>query len=188
LYGDVNPAARLPLSFPKTADAIPTASKEQWPGVGGRSIYSEGLNVGYRWFDATNTQPLFPFGFGLSYTTFKVDHLVVTPENGAASSGTDVQVKVDVTNTGQKDGAEVVQIYISDPPQNKEPPHQLRAFGRVELKPGETRTVNLTLDPQSFSTYDPTTHQWGVRKGVYEILAGTSSRDLPLRASFTIHE
>jgi beta-glucosidase len=188
LYGDVNPAAKLPLSFPKTADAIPTASKEQWPGVGGRSIYSEGLNVGYRWYDATNTRPLFPFGFGLSYTTFKVDRLVVTPENGPASAGTEVLVKVDVTNTGQKDGAEVVQIYVGDPPENKEPPHQLRAFGKVELKPGETRTVNLTLDPQSFSTYDPTTHQWGVRKGAYEILAGTSSRDLPLRASFTIHE
>ncbi len=191
LYGDVNPSAKLPLTFPKTANAIPTASKEQWPGVGGRSIYNERLNVGYRWYDATNTQPLFPFGFGLSYTTFQISHLVVSPvfaARNSISTGARVSVKVDVTNTGQREGAEIVQIYVGQPAANQEPPHQLRAFGKVDLKPGETKNVSLTLDPQSFSTYDSTEHKWGVREGDYEIFAGTSSRDLPLKTSFTLKQ
>jgi beta-glucosidase len=189
LFGDFNPSARLPLTFPRTAAEIPTASKEQWPGVNGRSLYSEGLNVGYRWYDATHTQPLFPFGFGLSYTTFRLNHLVVEPrelksKSWAAPEG--VLVKVDVTNTGTRDGAEVVEAYVADPSENGEPPHQLRGFAKVRLKVGETKSVSFTLDPRSFSIYDVTLHRWTCLPGTYDVLVGTSSRDLPLHGRITV--
>ena len=189
LYGDVNPSAKLPLTFPRTASAIPTASKEQWPGVGGRSIYSEALNVGYRWYDATSTQPLFPFGFGLSYTTFRLNHLVVEPAKLELNSGAvtrKVLVKLDVTNTGKRKGAEVVQVYVGQPSANGEPPHQLRAFAKVQLEPGQTRPVSLSLDERSFSTFDTSQHHWISPDGTYEILVGTSSRDLSLHGSVII--
>jgi beta-glucosidase len=189
LFGDVNPSAKLPLTFPRTAAEIPTASKEQWPGVGGRSIYSEGLRVGYRWYDATNTEPLFPFGFGLSYTTFRVSHLTVAPAQLDMSGGkTDrkVLVKADVTNTGKRKGAEVVQVYVGQPAANGEPPHQLRAFAKVTLEPGETKPVRLELDQRSFSIFDTARHHWVVPNGIYQIFVGTSSRDLPLHSSITV--
>jgi beta-glucosidase len=186
LYGDVNPSAKLPLTFPRTATELPTSQKEQWPGMDGRSLYSEGLNVGYRWYDATNTQPLFPFGFGLSYTTFRLSHLLVRPVLQSGATSGKVLVKLNVTNTGKRKGAEVVQVYVAHPVANGEPPHQLRAFAKVQLKPGETTTVSLMLDEPSFSTYDPSAHQWARRAGTYEILAGTSSRDLPLHSNIAI--
>ena len=189
LFGDVNPAAKLPLSFPRTATEIPTAQKEQWPGVDGRSVYSEKLNVGYRWYDSTRTAPLFPFGFGLSYTTFQLSHLVVSPVTLKAASGMAagrVTAKVDVTNTGKRDGAEVVQAYVEQPSGNGEPPHQLRAFAKVQLKAGETKPVSLTFDQHSFSVFDTSLHRWKTPSGVYQILVGTSSRDLPLHAGVTI--
>jgi beta-glucosidase len=189
LYGDVNPSAKLPLSFPRTATEIPTASKEQWPGVGGRSLYSERLNVGYRWYDATNTQPLFPFGFGLSYTTFRLGDVVVEPAKLELKSGAQagkVLIKLDVTNTGKRKGAEVVQAYVGHPRANNEPPHQLRAFSKVQLEPGETRSVSLVLDLRSFSIFDPASHHWVTPDGTYEIFVGTSSRDLPLHSRVSV--
>lgn len=182
LFGDVNPAAKLPLTFPRTASAIPTSQPEQWPGVGGHSTYTEKLNVGYRWYDATNTEPLFPFGFGLSYTTFKVSNMVVNSVTAPAK----VVVTVDATNTGKRSGAEVVQVYVAHPAANGEPPHQLRAFAKVELKPGEAKPITMTLDARSFSTFDTTLNRWAVRAGTYEILAGTSSRNLPLHSQITV--
>jgi beta-glucosidase len=188
LYGDVNPGAKLPLTIPRTADKIPTASKEQWPGVGGHSQYTEKLNVGYRWYDATKTDPLFPFGFGLSYTTFKVGDLVIEPAKAALSTGSVAPVKVtlSVTNTGKRTGAEVVQVYVGHPAANGEPPHQLRGFAKVELKPGETKPVTVTLDTRSFSIFDVAANRWTAKPGAYEIFAGTSSRDLPLQGQITV--
>jgi beta-glucosidase len=189
LYGDVNPAAKLPLTFPRSARQIPTSQREQWPGVDGRSLYSEGLNVGYRWYDSSDVQPLFPFGFGLSYTTFRLSRLVVEPAKPGLPSGAAAAtelVRLDVTNTGKRRGAEVVQIYVGHPAADQEPPHQLRAFAKVDLRPGETKTVSLALDKRSFSVYDPAAHDWAFRAGTYEILAGTSSRDLPLHKSIVV--
>ena len=188
LFGDVNPAAKLPLTIPRIETEVPTADKQQWPGVGGRSLYTEKLNVGYRWYDKTNTGPLFPFGFGLSYTTFRVSHLILEPRSarGDGSAQSPVHVKVDVTNTGQRQGAEVVQVYVGGPPASDEPLHQLRGFAKVLLAPGETKTVGITLDKKSFETWDSGAHEWKVREGTYQILAGTSSRDLPLTSSFDV--
>jgi beta-glucosidase len=189
LYGDVDPAGKLPLTFPRTAAAIPTATSAQWPGINGVSTYSERLNVGYRWYDATKTQPLFPFGYGLSYTSFRLSHFSVTPKNIDWVSGGPhkiVDVRLSVTNTGKLDGAEVVQVYVAQPSKNVEPPRQLRAFARVTLKPGQTRQVDMPLDRRSFAIYNPTVHAWEFPGGIYRILAGTSSKDLPLQSEVTI--
>ena len=185
LYGDINPSGKLPLTFPLSATAIPTSTQQQWPGVDGRSLYSEALNVGYRWYDATHTEPLFPFGFGLSYTTFRLSNLHVSPD-AHVRSWHDITVNLSVTNTGKRAGAEVVQVYIQQPAANREPPHQLRAFDKVDLQPGETKPVTLSLDQRSFSIYDATARQWKTPPGKYIVLVGTSSRDLLLHSRTTI--
>jgi len=187
LYGDVDPSAKLPLTFPRSSTAIPTASQQQWPGIDGRSVYSEKLDVGYRWYDATRTQPLFPFGFGLSYTTFHLSDLMVSPAQvEPGRSFQNVIVRVSVTNTGKRAGAEVVQVYVGQPAPNGEPPHQLQAFDKVDLKPGETKAIALSLDQRSFSIYDVDAREWKTPAGTYQILLGTSSRDLPLHGEITI--
>ncbi|MGB8480338.1 MAG: glycoside hydrolase family 3 C-terminal domain-containing protein [Acidobacteriaceae bacterium] len=182
LYGDVNPSGKLPLTFPLTADEIPTSTTAQWPGVNGRSTYSEKLDVGYRWYDAHHVQPLFPFGYGLSYTTFKLGDLRVTPEKiTGMDSKTNVQVDLQVKNTGKREGAEVIQVYVEQPERNGEPPRQLRAFTKVDLDAGQSKSVRLDLTPRSFSIYDLDLHAWKMPGGKYKILVGTSSRDLPLQ-------
>ncbi len=188
LFGDANPSAKLPLTFPRTATAIPTSTAQQWPGIDGKSIYSEKLNVGYRWYDANHVEPLFPFGFGLSYTTFTVSHLSVSPKkiDWANAGNKNVQAECIVTNTGKRAGAEIVQAYIAQPATNGEPPHQLRAFAKVLLQPGQSKQVTLTLDQRAFSIYDETAHAWKSPNGTYGILVGTSSRDLPLRAEIAV--
>ena len=189
LYGDVNPSAKLTLTFPRSADGIPTAQVERWPGVNGLSTYSEKLNVGYRWYDATNTQPLFPFGFGLSYTTFKLSDLVAKPtklESTIQHMPRRVLVRLNVTNTGVREGAEVVQAYVAQPAGNGEPPHQLRGFAKVQLKARETKSVSILLDERSFSAYDSSLHRWISPNGIYEVLVGTSSRDLPLHSQIAV--
>jgi beta-glucosidase len=189
LFGDTNPGGKLTLTFPRTAAGVPTSTPEQWPGVDGRSVYSEKLEVGYRWYDATGTEPLFPFGFGLSYTTFQLSHLTVTPgrlRSTPEGLGQKVVARVDVKNTGKRAGGEVVQAYVEQPPMNGEPPRQLRAFGKVFLNPGETEQVTLTLNGHSFSYYDSGAGHWVSAPGTYQILVGTSSRDLPLHAAVVL--
>jgi beta-glucosidase len=152
-------------------------------------VYSEKLDVGYRWYDATGTQPLFPFGYGLSYTTFKLSHLTAVPTRLKTASGRlnqEVRVQAMVTNTGHRAGAEVVQAYVEQPAKNGEPPRQLGAFAKVFLNPGETKPVALVLGSRSFSIYDTETHQWQSPAGTYRILIGTSSRNLPLHSDVTV--
>jgi beta-glucosidase len=187
LYGDVNSSGKLPLTFPRTADEIPTSTAAQWPGVNENSTYSEKLDVGYRWYDAHHVQPLFPFGYGLSYTTFKLSDLRVSPaEIDRMDSKTNVQVNLRVKNTGKRDGAEVVQVYVEQPEKNGEPPRQLRAFTKVDLKAGETQSVRLNLNPWSFYIYDSDLDRWKIPSGKYGILVGTSSRELPLRREIEV--
>ncbi|MFL6074130.1 MAG: glycoside hydrolase family 3 C-terminal domain-containing protein [Mycobacteriales bacterium] len=183
LLGDVNPAGKLPISFPRAAGDVPAHTPEQYPGVNGVATYSEGLAVGYRWYDQQNIDPLFPFGFGLSYTTFRFSDLTVTRPDRHGR----VRVGLDVTNTGRRTGAEVAQVYVSSPAAAGEPPRQLRGFQKVTLRPGQTRHLQLTLDARSFQTWNATSHTWTTIPGTYTIAAGDSSRSLPLHAPVRIH-
>ena len=133
--------------------------------------------MGYRYFDARNSQPLFPFGHGLSYTTFTYANLVI-----GASGGT---VDFDVTNTGTVAGAEVAQIYIGMPAIVPQPPQQLKGFQKLTLKPGQTGHVHLALDSRAFSYWDISSHSWQIAPGTCQIQIGSSSRDIRLRSQFT---
>jgi beta-glucosidase len=182
VFGDANPSGKLPLTFPKNETGVPASTPEQYPGVNGNACYSEKLLVGYRWYDANDAEPLFPFGHGLSYTTFRVNHLSVSPFPEIAG----VQVSCDVKNTGQRTGAEVVQVYVAAPPEAGEPPKQLKGFAKVNLQPGETRRVTIALDRRAFSIWDVNARKWMLAPGQHQILVGTSSRDLPLHSTVTI--
>jgi len=180
LFGDVNPAAKLPVTFPRRLADVPASTPAQWPGVGGRVQYSEGLDVGYRWYQARNVAPLFPFGFGLSYTTFRFANLRVSRGRGRS-----VRVGADVTNTGARAGADVVQLYVGAPASTGEPPEQLKAFRRVRLAPGETAHVTFDLGAAAFAQWDGTAEAWVVGAGEYTVGIGDASTDLPVHATVT---
>ena len=178
LFGKVDPSGKLPVTFPVGLADVPASTPAQWPGVGGTVQYSEGLLVGYRWYDAKGIAPLFPFGFGLSYTTFSFSDLSVTPAT-LASGGT-ATVTADLTNTGAVSGADTVQAYVGDPASAGEPPEQLKGFDKVTLAPGQTAKVSIPLGPQSFSVWDTTDQAWEEEPGQYRIMVGDSSANLPL--------
>ena len=175
LFGEVNPAGKLPITFPASDSDVPASTPQQYPGVNGVATYSEGLDVGYRYDDAENIAPLFPFGYGLSYTRFAYSHLKVT--------GT--EVTAEVTNTGALTGAEVVQLYLGDPSSAGEPPRQLKAFKRVDLAPGGHATVRFQLTHAELAYWD---NGWKVAPGTYQVYVGDSSAlsSLPLRGSFYV--
>ncbi len=177
LFGDVNPAAKLPVTFPKSLADVPAATPAQWPGVDGKVSYAEGLLVGYRWYDAKRIAPLFPFGFGLSYTTFRFERIHVVRGRGRT-----VTVSANVTNTGRRAGADVVQLYVGMPAATGEPPWQLKGFRTVRLAPGQTRRVTFSLGAAAFAHWDTAAHRWTVSAGRYRIGVGDSSANLPLTA------
>ncbi len=183
LFGDVDAAGRTPVTFPKRLADVPAARAAQWPGVDGRVHYDEGVDVGYRWYQARHVTPLFPFGFGLSYTTFGLSHLHVTRAGGPKPT---VAVGVDVANTGSRAGADVVQVYVRDPDASGEPPEQLVGFRRVRLQPGETRHLEFTLAARAFAHWDDAMATWLVDAGTYRIGVGESSADLPLEAEVAL--
>ncbi|HEX2981340.1 MAG TPA: fibronectin type III-like domain-contianing protein, partial [Anaerolineaceae bacterium] len=177
LFGDVAPSGKLPLTFPKRFQDNPAFIN--YPGENGQVLYGEGLYVGYRYYDHKDVQPLFPFGFGLSYTTFEYANLRIDPVETLA--GQPVQIRLDVTNTGARKGQEVVQLYVHDVEARlPRPDKELKAFAKIALEPGETQTVQFTLDQDAFWYYDPQNEGWGVDPGVFEILVGASSRDIHL--------
>jgi beta-glucosidase len=177
LFGDANPSGKLPASFPKAWQDSPAAAN--YPGQNLEVKYAEGIYVGYRYFDTKNIEPLFPFGFGLSYTTFEYSGLTVTP--GKVSGNERVEVSLKVSNTGKRAGAEVVELYVHDGHSKIDRPvHELKGFSRVELKPGETRTVRFTLDRAALSYWSPDTKGWVAEPGTFEIQVGASSRDIRL--------
>jgi beta-glucosidase len=184
LIGDVNPSGKLPLTFPRSVDQTLAANPEQYPGVDGTAHYSEGLDVGYRGYTAHDVTPLFPFGFGLSYTQFSFGDLKVTQQPDSANA----TVSFTVTNAGQRAGAEVAQLYLGFPSiaDGNEPPIQLKGFRKVELKPGETKPVELKLDARAFSYWSEKIHGWQIAPGEFQILVGDSSASTPLKGSVTI--
>jgi beta-glucosidase len=181
LFGTVNPSGKLPVTFPVSLSQVPAHTTAQWPGVNGKIQYSEGLDVGYRWYDTKGITPLFPFGFGLSYTTFAFSGLHVGPlVNGQA------RVTATITNTGHRQGTDVVQLYVGDPASAGEPPHQLKGFQRITLNPGKSATVAFHVSAYDLSQWITSAGEWKATAGTYKILVGDSSRNLPLSGSVVV--
>jgi beta-glucosidase len=183
LTGKVNPSGKLSESFAVKLEDSP--SFLNFPGRDGTTIYGEGIFIGYRYYDKKKIAPLFPFGFGLSYTTFAYTGMDIS--TGAASDTDKVKVHVKVKNTGKVAGKEVVQLYVQD--ENKtimRPEKELKHFAKVSLQPGEETTVTFELSYRDFAYYSEKVHEWQTNSGKYNILAGSSSADLPLHQSLNI--
>ncbi len=195
IFGDVNPSGRLPVTFPRsetdlphlTVPGTPPASPLSSGAAAGRNApmapfdidYTEGLKVGYKWFEAEGKEPLFPFGFGLSYTTYSYSQL-------SAAAGNGLRVSFSVTNTGKRDGAEVAQVYAMLPSGAGEPFKRLVAWRKVQLAAGETKAVSLTIQPRYLSIYNVDKGGWELPSGEYQVFVGGSSRDTPLTQTVSI--
>jgi beta-glucosidase len=183
LFGAVNPSGKLPVTFPKALQDSPAYG--HYPGENLHVEYAEGIYVGYRGFDKRDVEPLFPFGHGLSYTTFDYSRLKVSP--GKVAAGKAVSVSLSVRNSGVRPGAEVVQLYLQPPPSRVDRPvKELKGFGRVMLQPGETGTVSFTLDKAAMSFYDSAVHDWVAEPGRFTVLVGASSRDIRAKGGFEL--
>jgi beta-glucosidase len=203
LFGKQNPEGKLPVSFDRSWDENPSA-KFYYPIKGADTTlhitendhpaidyiipkvkYDDGLMVGYRYWTTTGKRPLYPFGFGLSYTTFSFSKLEAP---ALAVRGFNVKVSFDVTNTGSVAGADVAQLYVSDPSAKvKRPERELKGFEKVRLAPGEKKHVTLNLDARSFSYWDEAAHKWTIDPGKFIILVGDSSENTPLHSELTLN-
>lgn len=191
LFGATNPSGKLPLTFPRRDREAGAATPSQWPGLvtdGGReATYSERLSVGYRWYQATRTAPLFPFGFGLSYTTFAISDIAIVP---AKTLGGPFEVRLRVSNTGRRAGAEVAQVYVELPRASGEPGRRLVQFQRVQLNAGQSQTIGLVVDPASsnhpLSVWDASRHAWVMPSGEYLVYVGNSSQQVKRAGSFRV--
>ncbi len=198
LFGDVNPSAKLPITFPRTeadlphksivqpppgtepAAGDPDAWKKRLEGLPAfETHYDEGLKVGYKWYDAEKQSVLFPFGYGLSYTTYEYSGLRVTP-------GEHVKVSFTVKNTGNRAGTEIAQVYAGLPASAGEPPKRLVGWSRVKLNPGESKEVTIDIEPLFLSVFQPQQHAWKKLSGDYSIMVGSSSESLPLRDTISL--
>jgi beta-glucosidase len=191
LFGAANPSGKLPVTFPASDAQLPRPVTPQPPdGVTPFPVnYTEGLEVGYKWFDAQNLTPLFPFGFGLSYTTFSITNGAVVNNLGAASKP-NFQVTCTVTNTGSVAGAEVAQVYIGMPASLDEPPHRLVGWQKVSLQPGGSQSVTIEVDENDsshpLSYWDTASNSWKVASGTYTVFLGNSSRNLTQVDTITV--
>ncbi len=192
LFGDTDPGGKLPVTFPASAGQPLSANPSRFPGSGGSVSYSEGLDVGYKWYQAQGETPLFPFGFGLSYTNFGFSGLSVP---SAASGSADpvnspdqvvATVRATVTNTGSRSGTEVAQLYLGDPSSAGEPARQLRGFQQVRLGAGQSAVVSFPLTARDLAYWNTGSGNWSVASGTYQVWVGDSSADLPLNGSFTV--
>ena len=195
LFGDVDPAGHLPETFPASLSQVPADTPARWPGTHDRVDYSEGLDVGYRHDAAQHVTPLFPFGFGLSYTRFAFRRLRIHADTVNATSGPDggqaapvATVTARVTNVGRVTGGDVAQLYLADPRAAHEPPEQLEGFTRVRLTPGHSATVRFVLGGHALSWYDPGADGWVLSDGRYRVAVGDSSASAaqPLHGAFTV--
>ncbi|GAB2888506.1 beta-glucosidase [Streptomyces mayteni] len=184
LFGEHSPAGKLTTTFPQRLSDVPAFLG--YPGEGGRHVYAEGALVGYRGYDAQDITPLFPFGFGLSYTSFALSE--VTVDRDTVSDGETVAVSLTVRNTGARTGAEVVQVYARpERPRVRSGPRELVGFARVELSPGEERTITISVAADDLAHWDVTRARRVLDDGPVHLLVGTSSRDLPHDVTVTVH-
>ncbi|HME33611.1 MAG TPA: glycoside hydrolase family 3 C-terminal domain-containing protein [Candidatus Sulfotelmatobacter sp.] len=196
LFGDVNPSAKLPMTFPKREADLPhptvvkppkittDADRQGWKRIAGglpafQVTYDEGVKVGYKWYDAENKPVLFPFGYGLSYTTYSYSNLKVTP-------GKNPQVTFTVTNTGNRAGAEVAEVYASLPAAAGEPPKRLVGWSKVKLNAGESKEVSVDVDAKYLSIFNVEKNGWQLIAGDYSFMVGGSSQSLPLKQSVSL--
>ncbi|MEV6236404.1 glycoside hydrolase family 3 C-terminal domain-containing protein [Lentzea sp. NPDC051838] len=179
LWGLAEPSGRLPVTFPVDLGHDPMQQQEQYPGVGGNYNYTEGLQVGYRWYDATGTAPMFPFGHGLGYTSFAYSALALASAPDGA-----VSVSFTVRNSGTRRGSAVPQVYLGYPGSAGEPPRQLRDFSKVTLDPGASTRVSMTLDRRAFAIWDTGERTFRVPSGTFTFSVGASSRDIRLSGTF----
>jgi beta-glucosidase len=178
LLGELEPSGRLPVTFPKRLADSP--AQPYYPG-GAKAVYGEGLHVGYRHFDRANQPPLFPFGFGLTYTRFRYAD-IAAPE--AAPAGAPVAVTFTLTNVGERPGKETAQLYVRPRgPSRERPVKELKGFAKVALAPGETKTVRIQLDERAFAFYDPDRRRWIAEPGAYDLLVGGSAADIELQTT-----
>jgi len=179
LFGTVNPSGKLPLTFPMIENQVQFTQAE-YPGLPANdpaeANYTEKLLVGYRWYDAYASAPRYPFGHGLSYTSFKYSDLTVSQS----------QVTALITNAGTVAGAEVAQLYLAFPSSAGEPPQQLKGLQKITLLPGQAATVTFNLRPRSFSIWDVNLHAWAVQHGTFGVFVGSSSRDIRLKGTVDV--
>jgi beta-glucosidase len=184
LFGDVNPSGKLPFTFPVKLEDAPAHKLGEYPSTPGDPLkvtYKDDIWVGYRYYDTYNVAPQFAFGHGLSYTSFKYDNLRVMPGPNSAT------VQLTVTNSGKLAGAEVVQLYVHDQQASvKRPEKELKGFEKVFLQPGESKTVTLALNPEAFQYYSEAQKKWALEPGKFDVLVGSSSRDIRLKGSLTL--
>jgi beta-glucosidase len=193
LFGVVNPSGKVPTTYAASeGDLLYAGNPERYPGTdegNGFPVirYSEGLNMGYRWFQSQEIKPLFPFGYGLSYTSFELSGFSVTPSKMDGKSP--ITVNVTVTNTGKAAGAEVVQVYLGIPVKGQ-PPKRLVGFQKVYLEPNESREVTITIEPSAtnhpMSVWDYYDHDFVVKPGEYTVYLGTSSEDTPYKGTIVV--
>jgi beta-glucosidase len=186
LFGEVSPSGKLPVTFDRTLDESAVGhSYYADPPPSKKVKYPEGVFVGYRHYDKAGSKPAFPFGYGLSYTTFKYGNLSLSPQSSDLDGP--VNVSFDVTNTGSREGAEVAEVYVGDTHATvPRPVKELKGFSKVLLKPGETRHVQVALDRRAFSYYDVDKKDWMAAPGEFTILVGGSSDNTPLRGAFVL--
>lgn len=191
LFGDADPSGRLPVTFDRRWQDNPVHDS-YYPAPGSNRVtYKEGVFVGYRGYERSGIKPLFPFGFGLSYTTFRYGDLKIQPifdEKKREDSGAGLRYKIswNVANTGPRSGADVTEVYVGEVhPRVPRPPKELKGFARVNLRPGETRRVSIVLDSRSFSYFDVSMHEWRVDPGEFKVYVGNSVYDLPLEATIS---
>ena len=192
LTGDVNPSGKLPFTFPASLQDVGAHKLGEYPGTprsDGSPIvdqkYNEGIFVGYRWVDKEKTKPLFSFGHGLSYTTFAYGKAVA--DKKVMGQDETLTITLPVTNTGSREGSEVIQLYISDLKSSlPRPVKELKGFSKVKLAPGETREVTFTIGKEALSFFDDTRHEWVTEPGKFEALVGASSTDIRNRVAFEL--
>jgi beta-glucosidase len=187
LFGDANPSGKLPVTFPRSVADLPHPVIAHPPVVAGKALsgpagffnvhYTEGNEVGYKWFDAERKPVLFPFGFGLSYTVFSYSDLAAKVDSAG-----EVTVNFKIRNSGQRSGTEIAEIYASLPESAGEPPQRLVGWNRIELLPGESRNVAVPITRKNFCVFDMQSESWKLIPGIYMLHVGGSSRDLPLDA------
>ena len=186
LFGDVDASGRLPLTFPESLSETPVSSPAQYPGIDGVATYSEGVMVGYRGYDELGLEPRYPFGHGLSYTTFDYAEIEVGPADATIDT-TIAVVSFEVVNTGTRPGVEVAQVYVGRlPGSTPTPPRQLAGWARVPLEAGERRRVSVAISRRSVSHWDVASHDWRTPPGDVAVHVGRSSRDLRLEGRITV--